>query len=89
MPGSWRFSSDHFAAAVKRWCSEELPTEQQVDAIYDWAMSVVVAGPPDSGVLVAGTEDRFVDLVGGADAFVSFLAVAQDQTIFVLSIVSA
>lgn len=46
-------------------------------------MAVTGSGPPASSLPVPHREEEYVDLVGTAGVFVTFLAVAQDQAVFV------
>lgn len=83
MPSAWRFSLTHLAKAVEDWRRAHSPSGDQVAAFYDWAMAVINSGPPLGSLPVPLSPEEYVDLVSTAEVFVTFLAVAQDHTIFV------
>jgi hypothetical protein len=83
LASAWRFSFPYLTKAVEEWRSAHAPSEDQLAAFYDWAMAVTGSGPPASSLPVPHREEEYVDLVGTAGVFVTFLAVAQDQAVFV------
>jgi hypothetical protein len=84
--GSWWFSGHHLDRSVERWRADHSPTDPQVSALYEWAMSVAESGPSDVWTMPTANAEEYVTLVPAAGAFVTYLAVVQDRSIFVQSI---
>jgi hypothetical protein len=85
--GGWRFSDTHLSQAIEEWKQRESPTPEAIDALYEWCISTVDVGPSDSNTLpISEADDLYLAFVPAANVFVVFLAVLQDQSIFVRNI---
>jgi hypothetical protein len=85
--GPWSFSEFHFTRAIEVWQEREAPTQDRVDALYDWCLAVTESGPSDDDTFSIPSEDEsYVSYVPIAQVFVTYLAVVQDRNIFLRSI---
>jgi hypothetical protein len=68
---------------VERWRQDSGPSEDRATAFYDWCLVVVGEGPPDDALPIPGEPDAYLASIDAAGVLVTFLAVEQDQPVFI------
>jgi hypothetical protein len=84
--GSWRFAGPNLSAAVQTWTEREHPSEEQINAFYDWCLATIEVGPAHNDTIPVLDEDTFISYVPVAEVIVTYLAILQDRSIFIRSI---
>jgi hypothetical protein len=85
--GSWHFSKPHLSTAVDDWYDREYPSKEKMDAFYDWCLATVDVGPAHGDSVSILDDDTFITYVPTAEVIVTYLAVLQDRSVFIRSIV--
>jgi len=85
--GPWSFSDFHLTRAIAVWQEREAPTQDRIDAFYDWCLAITESGLTDDDTFpIPGDDDSYVSYVPIAQVFITYLAVVQDRNIFLRSI---
>ena len=75
---NWRV---RYLTAMGDWIAEHTPTNEAIDLVGLWVVSLQIAGPPDGSEHATG--DLYVYTIREAAVRVEFLAVEQDRQVFV------